>query len=191
FSAWARASTASRYLFTRARVASDRRTFASWRATSTTSAKVRVSGSRSMRADIRGLTLGSVRTAMRGRGWGSGRRRDAGARPIVSDEFTAGVDAFDELDSGPVGQVAAARRVEDGQVGASSGPEVADVGSLQGVGTSGRCRPHRLFDGEMHVPDADRDGEGHAVGEPGAGVAVRGDGQAHPGVDVAPGVGIG
>src|SRR5699024_8656066 len=56
FSAGARASTASRYLFTRARVASDRRTFASWRATSTTSAKVRVSGSRSMRSDIRGLS---------------------------------------------------------------------------------------------------------------------------------------
>src|SRR5699024_5025384 len=62
------ARAASRYLFTRARVASDRRTFASWRATSTTSAKVRVSGSRSMRSDIRGLSLGIVRTVVRGRG---------------------------------------------------------------------------------------------------------------------------
>src|SRR5699024_11518065 len=53
-------------------------------------------------------------------------------RSVVGDEFTVGVDAFDELDTGPVGQVTAARCVEDGQVGASSGPEVTDVGSLQG-----------------------------------------------------------
>jgi hypothetical protein len=107
------------------------------------------------------------------------------------NESAVPVDRVHQGDARAVGEVGVGRRVEDDQVGARAGGQVADVGAAQGAGAARRRRPDRLLRGHVHVADREGDAERHRRGVGRAGVAVGRQRDRHAGVKQAAGVRIG